>query len=404
LLLRAALVICVVAASPATSSAQDAVTLKAGTLLDGSGGRRSNVEIVIRGSKIAAIGGRTEGAVYDLSRLTLMPGGIDTHVHIASHFDADGKAHNSFEDREPKEQAILYGVENAWLTLMAGITTAQSLGSRGDRELRDAIARGMVPGPRLLTSYEWVTDGDEAKLRETVRERVRAGADAVKIFASKSIREAGVPTLSASQLQAACAEATAQGRRSVVHAHAAEAIQRAAAAGCTTVEHGALADAAALKAMADKGMFFDPHVHLVFQNYFDNKQRFLGQGNYTEEGFAHMQKAKADMVPVFKRALATPGLKVVFGTDAVAGAHGRNFEELIFRVEQGGQEPMAAIAAATSLAAESIGLGASIGRIAPGLEADLIALDGDPSRDVTALRRVVFVMKGGKVYKNLAAR
>jgi imidazolonepropionase-like amidohydrolase len=279
----------------------------------------------------------------------------------------------------------------------------QSLGATSDRDLRDFIARGDVPGPRIITSFEWVTEGDPDALRRTVRERVEAGADAVKIFASRSIREGGVPTLSEEQLRAACGEAKALGRRSVVHAHAAEAIRRAAAAGCTTVEHGALADDAALRAMADRGMYYDPNVHLVFQNYFDHKTQFLGQGNYTEEGFAKMGEAAQAMVGVFRRALGTPGLKVVFGTDAVAGAHGRNWEELIFRVQQGGQDPMQAIVSATSLAAESLGLGDSLGAVAPGLEADLIALDGDPRRDITALRRVVFVMRSGRIYKNLSA-
>jgi imidazolonepropionase-like amidohydrolase len=141
----------------------------------------------------------------------------------------------------------------------------------------------------------------------------------------------------------------------------------------------------------------------VFQNYFDHKARFLGQGNYTEEGFAQMQKAAEAMLGVFRHALTTPGLKVVFGTDAVAGAHGRNWEELIFRVQHAGQAPMAAIVSATSLAAESLGLEASVGAVATGMEADLIAVDGDPLRDITALRRVLFVMRGGKVYRNLVA-
>lgn len=386
----------------ATSAQDGAVTLRAGTLLDGVGGRRSDVAVVVSGSKIVAVGGPAQGASYDLSGLTLMPGGIDTHVHLGNHFDRDGRAHREAGGREPAEEATLHALENASLTLTAGITTVQSLGARSDRFLRDFLARGVIPGPRVLTSYEWITEGDSEALRAAVRERVQAGADAVKIFASKSIREAGVPTLTLEQLRAACGEAKAHGRRAVVHAHAAEAILRAAAAGCTTVEHGALADDAALRAMAERGMYYDPNVHLVFQNYFDHKERFLGQGNYTEEGFAHMRKAAGDMVGVFKRALATPGLKVVFGTDAVAGAHGRNWEELIFRVQQGGQDPMAAIVSATSLAAESLGLQASLGRVAPGMEADLIAVDGDPSRDITALRRVVFVMKGGKVYTNLA--
>jgi imidazolonepropionase-like amidohydrolase len=376
------------------------VTLRVGTLLDGTGGRRKDAVVVVKAGKIASLDGPPAGPVYDLSQLTVMPGGIDTHVHLASHFDADGRAHNDLEGREPRDQAMLHAVENVQRTLLCGITTVQSLGARTDGPLRDAVARGGLIGPRILTSYEWITEGDEAALRAAVRERVQAGADLLKIFASRSIREGGGPTLSPAQLQAACGEARTLGRRAVIHAHAAEAIKRSAAAGCTTVEHGALADEEALKAMAGAGMFFDPNVHLVFQNYFDHQSAFLGQGNYTEEGFAQMRRTAADVVGVFKRALATPRLKVVFGTDAVAGAHGRNWEELIFRVQQGGQAPMAALTSATSLAAESLGLGASLGRVAPGMEADLIGLDGDPSGDITALRRVVFVMKGSRVYRN----
>jgi imidazolonepropionase-like amidohydrolase len=401
---RPGLLLALALTASAARAEEEPLTLRAGLLLDGVGGKRSGVDVVVRGGTIAKVGGAAEGPVYDLSRLTLLPGGIDTHVHLLSHFDADGKAHNDPEGREPREQALLFGIENAVATLMGGITTVQSLGARGDRDLRDALARGRIPGPRVLTSYEWVTEGDEETLRRTVGERVEAGADVVKIFASRSIREGGTPTLTEAQLRAACGEARARGRRAVVHAHAAEAILRAAAAGCTTIEHGALADEAALRAMAEHRMYFDPNVHLVFQNYFDHKDRFLGQGNYTEEGFVQMHAAAAAMVEVFRRALRTPGLPVVFGTDAVAGAHGKNFEELVFRVEKGGQDPMAAIVSATSLAAESLGLSDRIGRVAPGFEADLIAVDGDPIEDITALRRVLFVMKGGRVHKNVVRR
>ena len=389
--------------SAGLARAEDAVTLRAGSLLDGRGGRQANVDLVIRGTRIAAVGGPAEGTLYDLSRLTVLPGGIDTHVHIGSHFDRDGRAHNEATGREPLEQATLLGAENAAATLLAGITTVQSLGATTDRDLREFAARGRLPLPRILSSFEWITEGDEEALRRGVRERVAGGADVIKIFASKSIREGGVPTLGEAQLRAACDEAKAQGRRAVVHAHAGEAIRRAAAAGCTTIEHGALADQAALDAMAAHGMFFDPNVHLVFQNYFDHEASFLGQGNYTKEGFAQMRQAVPAVLEVFKKALRTPGLKIVFGTDAVAGAHGRNFEELIFRVQQGGQDPMAAIVSATSLAAASLGLEATIGSLAPGLEADVIAVDGDPLADITALRRVVFVMKGGLVYMSPSA-
>jgi len=138
----------------------------------------------------------------------------------------------------------------------------------------------------------------------------------------------------------------------------------------------------------------------VFRNYLDNREHYLGIGNYNDAGFAAMESAMPTAVSAVRRALATPGLKVVFGTDAVAGAHGRNVEELVCRVEQAGQKPVDAVVSATSRGAEALGLEKEIGAIAPGLQADLIAVEGDPSRDITALRRVVFVMRGGRVYRN----
>jgi imidazolonepropionase-like amidohydrolase len=380
------------------------VTIQAGTVLDGRGGVTHNTTVVVEGSRILRLDQATNPASYDLRALTVMPGGIDTHVHLTSHFDPNGRAHNDPGGTEPLQQTILYAEENAYRALMAGITTVQSIGATLDRDLRDAIARGTIPGPRVITSLDWITAeaGDPAALRRAVGQRIADGADVIKILGSKSIREGGGPTLSEDQLRAACGEAKAQGRRSVVHAHAAEAARRAVLAGCTTIEHGVLLDDAALDLMAERGTFFDPNLYLVFQNYFDNKARFLGIENYTEEGFAQMHRAVPLVLDVFKQALRRPKLRVVFGTDAVAGAFGKNWEELIYRVQVGGQSPMAAIVSATSLAAQSLERADTIGTIAPGLEADLIGLDGNPLEDITALRRVVFVMKGGKVYKNVA--
>jgi imidazolonepropionase-like amidohydrolase len=254
----------------------------------------------------------------------------------------------------------------------------------------------------VLTSLGSIGErtGSPEEIREAVQRFAADGADVIKIFASASIRVGGTPTLSQEQLDAACGEARAHGLRTAVHAHGPESAQRSVRAGCTVIEHGALLDDATLDMMAEHGTFYDPHIGLIFSNYFDNKDRYLGVGNYTEEGFAQMERAVPTALAVFKNALTKPTLKIVFGTDAVAGAHGRNFEELIYRVEQGGQDPMAAIVSATSTAALSLNLDDAIGAIAEGMQADLIAVDGDPIADITALRRVVFVMKGGVVYKS----
>jgi imidazolonepropionase-like amidohydrolase len=377
------------------------VVIRVGLLLDGKGGQQRNVNIVVQGSKILKIDSSPADASYDLRTLTVLPGMIDTHVHISFHFGKDGKANNRGETAE--EQAY-YTAENAYVTLMAGFTTVQSVGAQADVPLREAIARGMIPGPRILTSIRQLNEnsGGPDQLRELVRKLKEDGADVVKIFASKSIRDGGGQTMTDDQLVAVCDEAKNVGLRTMVHAHAAGAIKAAIRAGCGQIEHGVFVDDEALKMMADRGVYFDPNVGLVIQNYLRNKQRFLGVGNYTEEGFAYMEKAVGLNNAMIKKAIATPGLKLVMGTDAVAGAHGLNADELIARVREGGQKPMDAIVSATSLAAKSMNLETTTGSLAPGMEADLIAVDGDPTKDITALKRVVFVMKGGKVYKNLS--
>src|SRR5262245_42024149 len=156
--------------------------------------------------------------------------------------------------------------------------------------------------------------------------------------------------------------------------------------------------------MAEKGTYLDPQAGLVVENYLLNKDRYLGTPGYTAEGFAAMEKILPVNHDLVRRASKIPGLKIVFGTDAVAGAHGRNAEEFIDRVRDAGVDPMTAMVSAKSLAADAMRLSDQIGSIAPSLQADIIALDGDPLKDITAVRRVVFVMKGGVVYKNVPRR
>ncbi len=381
---------------------QERLVLHAERLLDGAGNVLENRSLVVEGRTIREVTDGSPSSDYDLEGLTVLPGLIDTHVHIASHFDPDDRVHRA-DSVETREENALFTAGNAYRTLMAGVTTVQSLGNPVDQPVRDAIARGTIPGPRILTSMEsiFLATGDAEAMRAFVRRQKDQGADLIKIFASESIRDGGGATLSQAQLDAACGEARALGLRSVVHAHGPESARRAVAASCDVIEHGALLDAETLSLIADKGVYFDPHTYLVFQNYFDNKKRYLGIGNYTEEGFRHMEKAVPSVLQVFKTGLTIPKLKMVFGTDAVAGAHGRNVEELVYRVEKGGQNPHQAVLSATSLAAESLGLGRSIGRIAPGMEADLIGVEGNPAEDITALRKVRFVMKGGRVFRNL---
>jgi imidazolonepropionase-like amidohydrolase len=382
----------------ASQAPVDTITLRAARLLDGKGGSRTNAVIEVRGSKIVAIDQRRGPVTRDLGDVTLMPGMIDVHTHIDWHFGPGGKYGNRpGEPRETPEQRNAAIAENLKATLFAGFTTVQNVGNGADAALRDATAAGTLSGPRILTSLGQISRGTPDELRERVRTLKNNGADVVKVFASESIRTGGAPTMTQEQLDAVCGEARAQGLRTLVHAHAAEAILRVVRAGCTQVEHGAYASDEALALMRDRGVYFDPNIGLVLQNYIENKARFLGAGNYNEEGFAFMEKAVGIKGEMFKRALKS-GVKMPLGTDAVAGAHGQNAREILARVEEG-QSPMAGIISATSLAAESLGMGAAIGTLAAGYEADIIAVGGDPTKDITTLRDVRFVMKAGRIVK-----
>jgi imidazolonepropionase-like amidohydrolase len=384
---------------PALMAQNQTVRIHAATVLDGTGKTLKNATIVVQGSKITSIEtGGAAGADYELGQLTLVPGLIDVHAHVGWHFDKDGRY--AARPGSPAQE-ILYSAENAYITLMAGFTTIQSPGQANDVELREGIARGLFPGPRILTSIRQINErsGTADEIRQKVRQLKTDGADVIKIFASASIRDGGKQTMTDEQLVAVCGESNAQGMRTMVHAHSPESIKASVNAGCLQIEHGVFATDEVLKLMADKGVYFDPNVGVVLQNYLKNRDKYNGIGNYNDEGFAYMEKGLALNKTMIQKAVATPGLKMVLGTDAVAGAHGHNADEIVERVRQGGQKPMDAIISATSMAAKSMRLDKTIGTLAAGYDADIVGLSGDPLTDITAVTRVAFVMKGGKVYK-----
>lgn len=395
-LLRSLPALLLAASLASSAAAQAPVTIRAGTLIDGTGGVQRNVVVTVENGRVARIEpGRTGPVTYDLAGLTLLPGLIDTHVHMDGHFGRDGKANTPGESATEK---ALYAAENAYVTLMAGFTTLQSLATPSDVELKRALDRGLLPGPRFITSISSLTDEDATpeELRKYVADVVAQGADVVKFFASKSIRQGGGQTLSDEAIRAGCEAAKAAGKRSVVHSHSATAARVASEAGCTTVVHGSQLKEEDFAVLAKNGTYFEPNIGLTSQNYLEHEPAFGFDAQaiqYTKDGIP----LKLEM---FKRAMRTPGLKVIMGTDAVAGAHGQNAREIVYRVQTAGQPAMDAITAATSLNAESLGMADRLGRVAPGYEADLIAVAGDPSQDITALQRVRFVMRGGKVFKN----
>ena len=377
------------------------ITVRAGVLIDGTGETIKEARLLIQDGVIIRID-RLRGAVtHDLSDLVVMPGWIDTHVHLTAHFDPDGKTHRA-RNRETESQTMLYAVRNAQQMLRAGFTTVQSLGGRLDAELRDFIVQGQIPGPRVLTSLEAVTSdtGGPDEIRAFIQQLATVGADVIKVFASGSIRDGGERTLSDEQIEAACSEATAHGLRTAVHAYGTEVVSAVARAGCTSIEHGNHYDDDVIELIAEQGTYLDPHLGLLYDNYFKNRRAFLGVGNFTPTGYARMEDARKVGLETFRRTLENENVKIVFGSDAVAGAHGSNAEELIARVEDGGQSAMGAIISATSLAAESLGLGDQLGTLAEGFTADLVAVEGNPLDRIESVRNVRWVMKGGQVVRD----
>ncbi|MGH7946679.1 MAG: amidohydrolase family protein, partial [Opitutaceae bacterium] len=371
----------VAAQTPAPSKR---IVIAASVVLDGKGGVLRDTRIVIEGSKIVAMDAKAEPIDYDLRGLTVMPGWIDAHVHITWSFGPDGKNAGA---AATTQEAAYAAASNAWRTLMAGFTTVQSFGPTAV-PLRDAIAKGALPGPRILVAIEALAGrgeqtGTPDEIRAYVRKQKEAGADLIKIFASGGMLR-GAMTLSQEQLEAACDEAKQQGLRTLVHAYR-DAVRAATLAGCTQIEHGLGAADEDLKLMAEKETYFDPQAGLLIETYLQHKDKYVGTPFFptTLEGFAPMEKILPMNYELLQRAVKIPGLKIVFGTDAVAGAHGRNAEEFIHRVHHSGVDPMAAMVSANSLGAEALGMADQIGSIAPGLQADIIALDGDPLKDIT---------------------
>jgi len=373
--------------------------IHAAQLLDGRGGSLRNAYVVVRNGKIERVASTpvnmAGASTIELGTATLLPGLIDAHVHPGWYVDRQGKR-NSQRSGDTPAQAALARAGNLYATLMAGVTTIQSVGGPEDIDLRDAVSRGVIPGPRILTSITQINSPQASpdSLRALVQALKAQGADLIKLFASSGLGAGGAQTMSDEQLAAICGEAKSQGLRTVVHAISAASVRAATLAGCTQIEHGTFVTDAELTLMAERGTIFDPQVCLVFQNYIDHPDAY----SFTDSSLGPLRAALPTASRMFARAIRTPGLKVVFGTDAVALAHGRNVEELICRV-RAGQAPMDAIVSATSAGAAALGLGGSLGVIASGYDADLIAVSGDPSRDIGALAHVVFVMRAGRRYR-----
>ncbi|HEU4429604.1 MAG TPA: amidohydrolase family protein [Myxococcota bacterium] len=421
------------AAPPAPAAAEEStpearpapalIAVRAARLIDGSGtAPLQNAIVLIEGERIRAVGrdlAIPEGArVIDLGGATLLPGLIDCHTHVTSG-DPDDYYEGLFR-KSHLDYAVTAHVF-ARRTLEAGFTSVREVGSYEliDVALRRAIDAGEVVGPRMqvatltigatgghvdLTGFSpylrfdemsGIADGVDA-VRKAVRERVKWGADVIKVAATAGVLSeedsVGGPQYSQEELNALVEEATMLGRRVAAHAHGAEGIKRAVRAGVASIEHGSLIDDEGIRMMKQRGTVLVADVYN--DDYIVSEFSRLGYPAKIidkERQVGHRQREN------FQRALRA-GVKVAFGSDAGVYPHGWNGKQFAHMVRWG-LTPLEAITAATSSAAELLGWSDRVGRLAPGLYADLIAVNGDPLADVTELERVTFVMKGGAVIK-----
>jgi imidazolonepropionase-like amidohydrolase len=360
---------------------------------------------------------QTGERLINLSSKTVLPGLIDMHVHLLSDPGGDYRDEAVVSD----DYFALVGAKNAKITAKAGFTTVRDLGSTlvGGFALRDAIARGVMPGPRIVAAGTAISiiggHGDVSGFRPEinkaldagntctgpeqcaarVREFSKRGADVIKITAtggvlSQQARGLGQHFTDA-EMQAIVETAHNLGLRVAAHAHGARGIEGAARAGVDTIDHGTFADTAALKVMKAKGTAMVPTLMAIA----GIKER-LGKGIYTPVVEEKVRQTIAQMGKALSAA-HKDGITIAFGTDAGVYEHGRNAGEFALMVELGGMSPKEVLTSATITAARLLDMETKIGQIAPGFSADLIAVDGDPLQDVRVLERVGFVMAMGRV-------
>ena len=410
--------VCATLAQPARH-----VVIHAGHLLDVKTGKTANDQtIVIEDGKIVSVGtaadakASADAITIDLPNATILPGLIDAHTHIT--FDPQF-GYERLAISVPRE--TLTGAKNARITLLAGFTTIRNVGASGfsDVALRDAINAGDVPGPRMLVSgpalgitgghcdnnllpfdYHATEDGVAdgiAAVQHKVRENIKYGSDLIKVCATGGVLSLGDNPQHAQytleEMKAIVADAHRLGRKVAAHAHGAEGIRWAAEAGVDSIEHGSYIDDAGIAAMKEHGTYLVPTLYLG--------DWMIDNAGLTRLPPPLLAKAK-EVIPAARKNIAhafAGGVKVAFGTDAAVYPHGMNAHEFAVMVKLG-LTPLQAIQAGTINAADLLGWSGKVGTLEPGAWADIVAVDGDPLKDVTTLEKVRFVMKGGEVVKN----
>jgi imidazolonepropionase-like amidohydrolase len=416
----AALLLSALTPARAPAEAPPAVLLKPARVFDGVAVTpHEGWVVLVRGERIAAAGPAADvkaperTRVIELPDMTLLPGLIDAHTHVLLHPYNE----TSWDDqvlREPQALRVCRATNHLRSTLLSGFTTIRDLGTEGagyaDVGLKEAVEQKIVPGPRMLVvtraivatrtyaprgfAPEWripqgAEEADGAALRRVVRDQIGRGADVVKVYAdSWDPKKGGAPTFSLEELKLIVETARSAGCPVAAHANTKEGMRRATLAGVETVEHGEGGDAEVFRLMATRGVALCPTLAAAEAM---SKYRGWRQGSEPEPAALKSRRAS------FKEALEA-GVTVVNGSDMGVFAHGDGARELELLVEYG-MKPAAALRSATSVAAKVLHLDAKLGTVKPGLLADLVAVEGDPTRDIHALRKVRLVMKGGTLHR-----
>lgn len=410
---------------PVLAAEPSVLVLKARRLIDGRGGPPLSPAMVrVEGERIREVGSRVEipaGArEVDLGEATLLPGLIDLHTHLTDKFGVHWE--DALLTTTPS-QAALWGARNARETLRAGFTTCRDLGPTWpyvDVDLRNAIAQGAVPGPRLLVAGNYVSstggagdarqfslfvdvpivrnlaDGPD-EVTKAVRSNFKHGADFIKILATGAVLSKGIPPgqqqYSDEEIRAAVVEAKRWGRVVAAHAHGTAGIKAAIRAGVRTIDHGSMLDDEAIALLKGAPTYYVPTLY--------TSEVIAGSAHVPESEKQRERELREIQYASFRKALAA-GLPIGLATDSGVIPHGENARELAIRVRLG-ESPMSALVSATRLNAEILGWADRIGTVEPGKLADLMAVAGDPLADVRTLERVVFVMKGGAIERDETA-
>jgi imidazolonepropionase-like amidohydrolase len=418
---------CLLGIALAGTATAQVTAIKAGRLIDPDSATVLNDQIIlIRDHKIEAVGKNitipSDAKIIDLSKMTVLPGLIDCHTHLADGKEENGDPLSYF--KKTSAQVAYESIPNARNMLLSGFTTVRDVGvyrALNDVALRDAIARGLVDGPRMFVAgaYVTITGGAGAltglapdiglpwdlhygqadspwEVRQVIRKLAQNGVDHIKILSSGAVLEHGSnpnsQEFTLEELQAAVDEASHFGLRVEAHAHSTMGIKNAIRAGVASVEHASMIDDEGIALAKVRGTYLDMDIY--DEECIEQEGR---EGQIPADFLQHDAELGQIQRDNFRKAVKA-GAKMSFGTDAGVCAYGTSGKQFAFMVKYG-MTPMQAIQAATSSAADLLGHSDIIGSIKPGKFADIIAVSGDPLQDVSVLENVSFVMKDGKVYK-----